>query len=361
MRSFILAALIAFPLDIAVANEPWSATPDPLPDTQAFVAAKSIKLSLPMKFPDSIQAAFPVRPSPFIAIATVSAAKFCSWQTLDLRSGQLQPGLSEKMSLSDLILSPDGRCIAARGVGHGSALQAWDISAKKQLLNLLGNARPITFRGDSNQILLAHDHVINTETMTELDLQTGKNIRQYDLPIDIADNGWAISPGGKYLVAAALSKSQIDVVDLDAGKIVGTSSAPGGKSFIGYVYGIAISRDGKEIAVLYELNTRRRIVIWDFATGKVAADLNNITFDLTPSDHDQNWPMGYLPSGKALRIAHFVIDRKSGATLAAIPLPPGETGDYAFSAMIADDCGLSAGAPGILKQITRIESVRIGE
>ena len=121
---------------------------------------------------------------------------------------------------------------------------------------------------------------------------------------------------------------------------------------------MAYSRDGKEIAGLFE-TSKKVLLIWDAATGKVVGNFK-VAFDAATNDDTLGRYMEFQPDGKRLRISHFLIDRATGETAETIPSPPGDKGAIPLVILLTDDAALTSSLPDINHLRARLVSVTIG-
>jgi WD40 repeat protein len=349
---------------------PWTASVDPLKEKLQY--AKDVRVTLPAENVGmSFIAADVDRNGRYLAVGLMTGGPTQSWTLVDLTSGKSEPSLSEKMWLDkDCLLSPDGTYLAGGGVDlpSGESFQVWSVKEKKRVVNLKLTAGvgtpdfPLTFLDSAH--LLVHNNDLKHDGLQLLDIPAGKITRTITLNERLSlSKIFVISPGGRYFAATTdfgVAGQGLFIVDIDAGKTVGQSLVPEFGHFrrAGNVRGMAFSRDGKEIAALFE-GSKNVLLIWDASTGKVVANFN-VRYDTGHNDDTFGRYVEFQPDGKRLRISHFLIDRATGETVETIPSPPGDKGPMPLVMLLADDAALTSSLPDINRKQVRLVSVKIG-
>jgi len=356
---------------IGAAQEPagWTAQPETLAGSKDTDFGK-LRLEMPVEFPGMVQVAWPIQRGLRIPIAIVAASRDCKWHVLDLQTGKLSPA-AQSGWLDHAFASADGKYIAGEGKNSGAACEVWSMADNKKVLNIptAGSVPPkaLTFRTDKEKLLLvSHIGMNQKEAITETDVESGKEVRTYTLPVTITSEGLAISPGGKYLAVLSLLRTsqRLYLCDLEAGKVLGSSPVPANANHfndVGFPVATAFSDDGSEVAVLFKDNMEYRLIQWKTATGHVDKDLPGMKIDLDPASHEQGPMLQYVPGGKWLRISHFIYDRETGKLLDSIPMPSGKTSKLALVQMISAGKALVVTDSDIMAQSTIIATERVGD
>jgi hypothetical protein len=349
---------------------PWSSCVDPAKDSVTY--AREIHLTIPTGITGGFKSANVDRNGKILLISQTSGGK-AAWTSIDLTTGKSAPSFSEVMRMDEEALaSPDGTMLAGVGLDppSGESFQVWSIPQKKRIVNMksvAGNGAPdhaLTFL-DTSHLLVHCFNSKGNDALQIVDISNSKIDKTITLQEHLQlSKVFAVSPGGKFFAASTsfgTSGQGIFIVDIFAGKTVGQSLVPLAGHFhqLGSARGLCFSRDAKEIAGVFEMGSKRTLVIWNCADGKVTG---NFPCEISPENWDDSLGryMEYQPSGKRLRISHFLIDRTSGETVETIPSPPGDKGTIPLVMLLGDEVALTSSLPEINREKVRIVTVKTG-
>jgi WD40 repeat protein len=210
----------------------------------------------------------------------------------DAANGRELPGpwSTAQDYFSAMVLSPDGRSLAAAGFNFGEGnivnrmVVLWDIATAKPLRTLdLGKegVDMLAFADEGKTLVAAGQQQVrqNVEVIVRwVDIDTGKELRRLT-PLGPADPsgrtfyGYMLSPGAKYLAIRAKKASKRGqglTVDSDEGTVLDLAGGkePWSVRIVSGFMPFAFSGDGKRIAFA---TGPHRVELRDTATGKLVA------------------------------------------------------------------------------------------
>ncbi|HBI46250.1 MAG TPA: hypothetical protein DDY78_25860 [Planctomycetales bacterium] len=127
-------------------------------------------------------------------------------------------GLNDQMV--QLAFSPDGRRLAAGGwgkVSKGLSVPLWDLDSEKRI-GPWGDFESITslaYSADGKSLLAIAPKSKNSlrKVLCRWDAETGKELARLPLPTDIAEQGFALSPDGRFLAVFTMDAATIRYFD----------------------------------------------------------------------------------------------------------------------------------------------------
>jgi hypothetical protein len=246
----------------------WSAKPDP--EKESFELVKK-KKSFPLQ--SGVEVRFSPVASPFVLLyAPHGLDQGCV--ALDLRTGKpagLIKGRFESQEL--LAMSPDGLHIAS-GDWSAKDIQIWSFETSR-VVQQVGSPDEKRIVGmeflSPEQLLLVIDND-KTVTLTVFKVKDGSEVHSLDVPkagfSGYQEGSLTISPGARY--AALMIERTLHVCDLVEGELVGrcqVNQLDKGANCVG----LAFSRDGTELAGVFEYFNKMQLARWNFSTGEVRA------------------------------------------------------------------------------------------
>lgn len=234
----------------------------------------NLELSIPVPDHYGDPVLYPTTASPFVLLGDNSNDRQRR-EVFDLRSGASVGRVAgnKGSTLHDpMALSPDGRFLAARDISEkpyavtiwsladgGPALQTIPLAEEDQVINLLDFLGP-------DELLLVK---VSGGKALVYNVQTGKPVRQFELPKLWPEDSYALSPGRKFmtLVDSHADPTALKVFDVTTGRLVGTQALPSEGTYDPNAKGVAFSDDGKALSVLFELKGNMHLMSWDVATG----------------------------------------------------------------------------------------------
>jgi WD40 repeat protein len=154
----------------------------------------------------------------------------------------------------NLAISPDGKVLATQG-GSARSLCLFDLATGKQLTHLSEGSSgdmPLAFSGNGKYLAAGNVVWDLTTRRVRAELQCSVN------------TGVTLSADGSFLVAAFSGNENVTVWDIATGRKTHTFGP-----FSEHIRGIALSPDGKVVAVGWDKGVRR----WELATGRELPEL----------------------------------------------------------------------------------------
>ena len=305
----------------------WTLALDPAPAGSFAAAGAKLNLKMPALGalgPDFVESTrlrvlYPVTPSPFVALGLNDEKKQFRevWNLIEKKKlGQvrnLEFGNSKGQALS-----PDGKYLAGKPQWD-SAISIFGVAQNKPLdpIKLSGNAsKLVAFAGK-----------------TRLIFEDNKELHVYDVPgfkpqsiVKLgawkADDGWAISPGGRFFVAVTRQgkTAGLAITDLDSGTLATTVSLAGQPECLG----AAFSVDGKQLAVLLG-GDAPQLRVWQVQTGAVSGqfDLTDHAEQIKPRENYQGGRLEWFPDHRHLLVGGKVVyDTREGQALVELESQP---------------------------------------
>jgi hypothetical protein len=317
----------------------WHVHPDPAAPLKGPL---HLDRSIPVGFGGAV--IFPSTPSVFVAVTPPKTRD--TYQVYNLQT--MKP-VGKPITIANRFspfvrpaLSPDGKHLAARvKKGATSTVAVWSVGTGKSVLELPvepdDRIKPkyVDLLGKDRLWVAKHpdEHPLYTvrTTFQVRAIPTGKEVAKFTNPL-VPDGRWfTFSAGGRYQWMEQTGGWYLLLVwDLQTGKMVGEREFQGRKDTWGIAAGMALSPDGKELAMLWRPKDRGksfgRLLCFDVASGKklfdhtLANDWRNMDFlgNEGGSRCLQWWPQrrGWLLFG------HLLVDRDSGAVVHRLGKPP---------------------------------------
>jgi hypothetical protein len=223
-------------------------------------------------------------------------------------------------------LSPAGRHFACVVPTRTSTVDVWSLADGKAtrlqvhetpvFVDLLEFCAP-------DKLLTCTNGTAGKKRFRIWNVTTGQSEKEWDGPGLFERDSPAFSPAGQYLAFATLD--ELYVYDLRTGTAAGCRALPKPEPFATmFCRGLAFSRDGKELAGVFEVGAESRIIVWDVARGEVAGQ------HAFPGDFKVTLKNAIFYSGAKIDWLHdgsgwlvhgqLIVDRTTGATLATIPM-----------------------------------------
>jgi len=296
-------------------------------------------MSLPLPKTSGTKPIYPTTPSCFVAVGQNESDTDLR-EVWDLRSFEkvgAVPGKLGSNSSSPLRLSPDGKFLAvtAKDTDDDRAIEVFSTADGKRALRIEPKPRPKKILGFDFAIDNRLVVVIEAEIARLLqiyDLKSGSLVATHPVGPKFQESSMAISPGLKF--AAYLTDTELRVVELEKGKLVGTHSCKR------LCNAMVFSPDGTELAALCFDSPGSRLVVWDVAKGE---QIIEHTLPSGPGFKTPGWsdvasrPLDWLPDGSAWLVAgHALVNRKDGRWVWNVFAPSymGPNGMYKPGSMI---------------------------
>jgi WD40 repeat protein len=161
-------------------------------------------------------------------------------------------------AVSSVAFSPDGKTLAD---GSDDGVRLWDVGTHRQIGGPLaghtGAVSSVAFSPDGKILAVG-----SSGTVRLRDTRTGHQIGSFATPAGTGDTiqSVAFSPDGKTLAAAGFGPGPVWLLDVPAGRKIGSLTSPGVGTMI---YSVAFSPDSKTLAGATSNGT---VVLWGIAT-----------------------------------------------------------------------------------------------
>jgi hypothetical protein len=304
----------------------WSVVPDPATTPVATVAPAAIAAPGTSASSDArrertrYRVVTPATPSPVVGIG-LNEKEADARDVWDLAANR-KLGSVKGLALEGsrfMALSPDGSLFAAKPQFDDFVVVFNVTEGKMQKSIPLGGLRlDLLAFSASNRLVMAEDGHVVVHSLPD-----GR--REHDIKVDgwAVRDGWALSPGGKYLAVVLRESSDrnlVRFVDLTKGEIAGTCRLSGDP---GDALGIAISRDGSRLASVVDQGDGVQVIQVDLAGPKRMPDFKATASDVLGNDGYQGPVVEWLPDGKHLIVAgRLVVDTGRGEVARTLPPPP---------------------------------------
>ncbi len=305
----------------------WSVSVDAAPAGNFAAAGAKINVKMPSLGaigPDFVESTrlrvlFPVTPSRFVALGLNDEKKQFRdvWNLVDKKKiGQVRNIAFGSSKIQ--ALSPDGNYLVGK--------PQWE-----NLISVFG----VTKNGPLSSIKLSgtSSKLVAFAGKSRLILEDNKELHVYSVPdfkpqrfIPLgnwkADDGWAVSSGGKYFVAITRKgpAAGLKFYNLDSGEAAGEISLSGKPECLG----VAFSVDGQQLAALLG-GDAPQLHLWQVKTGKEAGefDLSSIEAQIAPRENYQGPRIEWFPDHRHLLIGgKAVYDSQDGELLSELKSPP---------------------------------------
>ena len=299
---------------------------DPAPPGSFAPAGTKLNLKLPAlgaigpDYEEStrLRVLYSVTPSPFVALGLNDDKKQFRevWNLIDKKKmGQVR---NLELSSKGQALSPDGKYLAGKPQWD-STISIFGVSQNKPL-------DPIKLSGDVTKL-------VAFAGKTRLVFEDNKELHVYSVPgfkpkviVKLGfwkvDDGWALSPGGRYFVAITRQgkTAGLTITDLDTGTQAATVSLAGKPVCLG----AAFSVDGKQLAVLLG-GEAPQLCLWQVQTGASSGqfDLTDNAEQIKPRENYQGGHLEWFPDHRHLLIGGKVVyDAREGQALVELESQP---------------------------------------
>ena len=305
----------------------WTVKVDPAPP--GVFAAAGAKLGVKMPSlgaigPDFVESTrmrvlFPATPSRFVALGLNDDKKQYRdiWNLVDKKKlGQVRN--IELGSSKIQALSPDGSYLAGKPQWD-NVISIYGVTQNRPLspIRLSGTASKLVAFAGKSRLILEDSKELHVYSVPDFKPKTVIELGGWK-----ADDGWAVSAGGKYFVAVtrAGAAAGLKIFDLDAGAIAGGISLKGEPECLG----AAFSSDGQQLAVLLG-GESPELRVWQVKTGEVAGqfDLTKFASQIKPRENYQGGRLEWFPDQRHLLIGgKGVYDSRDGKLLSELKSPP---------------------------------------
>jgi hypothetical protein len=331
------------PVEAKPEKSHWDVEPDP-----AEASFKGPFSTGFLKIPFGMELAYPTGPSPYVAAIPANIGNDGVGYVFDLRTlKQVGKPLRGTFSVfSEASLSQDGTYLAVKDNDKGTnALDIYSVATGRSVSFQL-DQRPDIYVNAFD--FVGKDRLFTTKqegkfpsddvpvTCQVWDLATGQVLAEYIHPGLFNRRFECFTPGRRYLIS-----EEVDTIkgywlvarEVATGKIVGEFEFQHKTDKWGGGCGMAVSPDGKELALLWRVGERPdtwgRIRVWDLATKKQVCDhhlgytpnhLDSLAF--AGGDRSIQW----LPDGSGWLVCdHLVVSCKNGMIVNRIPPEPTDT------------------------------------
>lgn len=305
----------------------WTVKVDPAPP--GLFAAAGAKLSLKMPSlgaigPDFVESTrlrvlFPATPSRFVALGLNDEKKQFRdvWNLVDKKKvGQVRN--IEFGSSKVQALSPDGNYLVGKPQWD-NVIAIYGVSQNRPLspIPLSGTSSKLVAFAGKNRLILEDNKELHVYSVPDFKPKKVMKLGGWK-----ADDGWAVSAGGKYFVAVTRdgAAAGLKIYDLDAGTVAGAISFKGEPECLG----AAFSTDGGQLAVLFG-GESPQLRVWQVKTGEVAGqfDLAKVAAQIKPRENYQGGRLEWFPDQRHLLIGgKGVYDSRDGKLLSELKSPP---------------------------------------
>jgi hypothetical protein len=218
------------------------------------------------------EAVFPTATgSPFVAVGDNSDDKD-ERQVWDLRTGQMTGKVGgRKYSAERPVLSPDGAHLAVLPFGEKEIVDVTPLATGKPVRIDTGGLPTdvVDFAGPGK--LLVAGKRDGKAHLRVWDATTGKREKEFDgpplgTPPTLTRDMVAVSPTGAWL--AVVTPDNLWLWDMKTGAAAGQHALPwNGANWLFPCRGLSFSPDGSELAALFQVNGKSRLVCWNLASG----------------------------------------------------------------------------------------------
>lgn len=286
--------------------------PDPLA-TEAVVISEKVKdLAVPASFFAS-ETVFADQFGPFLLVGRNGDAKE-SKVVYDLKTGKTLGALKGKLNIAaPFALAPDGKSFA--GTGGPFMAQSFaviDLEKQAKVRHQLKAEKRV-----EDLHFVSNDKLVTVSEFKSLfalwDAGTGKEIKS--TKFDGARDGYAFSPGGKYIAYGKDKKIQI--YELATGEKADEVTFPEGGTFGFRLEGLAFSPDGTQLAALMHEANNPHLVLWDLAKKTVR---KTVPLGELKNHFIRESLVQWSPDGQAVMVrSEVVCDAQSGRIAWKLP------------------------------------------
>ncbi|HUQ72402.1 MAG TPA: WD40 repeat domain-containing protein [Planctomycetaceae bacterium] len=307
----------------------WSATVDPPAEPLPTEWATDWKLPVTGRYLSDEAVSYPANYSPFVILGTNEDAKSAR-DVWNLATGKkVNTFKGQRLSSSNPVaLSPDGQLLAWYDY---KSITIYDFAAKKPLGELpagFGNAKVNIGRLD----LPTKNRVVAQSAVDRCflawSLPDGQPLHSTPLGDKFAYPAKsAYSPGGKYIaLEIQFLEHNIQIHEVDTGKVVGTITAKKINNSVGDLHPLAFSPDGRLLAAAYESSSGdgiTQIALWNMADGtRVAQHLITPAITQRVKNVRETAGLQWFADGQKLLVHGVaIVDVKSGDVLYELDKP----------------------------------------
>ena len=305
----------------------WSLALDPAP--RGSFAAAGAKLSLKMPSlgaigPDFVESTrlrvlYPVTPGPFVALGLNDEKKQYRevWNLIEKKKlGQVRN--LEFGSSKGQTLSPDGQYLAGKPQWD-SGISIFSLAQNKALppIKLGGNASKLVAFAGKSRLVFEDNKELRVFSVPEFMPKAIVKLGSWKV-----DDGWAISPGGRFFVTVTRSgkTAGLTITDLDLGTVAATLSLVGQPECLGAAFSI----DVQQLAALLG-GDAPQLRVWQVETGTISRqlDLTELAETIAPRENYQGGALEWFPDQRHLLIrGKAIYDTVEGKLLAELASPP---------------------------------------
>lgn len=298
----------------------WNLRADPFPQPIEFAKGNTIRLPIPAEI-GAQDVLFPSTLNPVVAIGRNAMDRDVR-EVWDLRVNKRIGRLVGRLEIGDrCALSPDGKLFAGFAT-FKNRVWAWTTYDGHGQVEIPCEHEPefLDFTGKDG--LVTVDNWDRRGTVHSL--KDGSRILDFTLPDRASRDGFALSPGRRYL--AMSGPGYLQVVDLEDGAIAAKLALKKSGNFEAECRGLAFSRDGKELAgVFTEAFQSPTIRAWTVEGGREAAMLAIPERLLGQRALGDRGPaIQFLPDGDGFLVyGQGIFDRRTGERIGELPFEHG--------------------------------------
>jgi len=322
LASSLILILAAVPPFAARAEDfgatEWNLKVDPPASPPAAPTVKDFAVPFPGNFGGGGEIVYPSTPSRFVVIGKNFFDNDVR-QVWDLAARKQVGQFRGKLGLDDrsVALSGDGAYLAGktthrpsvevRQTRNGRVAQSFDTDSPfVDFVDFAAGDRVVFGRLQDRKLQVC-------------DIKSGDKVCDLALVKEADREAVAFSPGAKYLAVASWGDGTLRVYDLATGKVVGEAPTPKKNGQNVRCFGLAFAPDGSELAGLFEYFGQHRVVCWNAADGKMAADFD-LGKEITRPTFYKDRGIDWFPDRSAwLVLGHAVVDREAGKKVWVIP------------------------------------------
>ena len=299
----------------------WKVKFDPPDEPLELDPEKKIMATIPKNAARDV--IFPDCPSSFVALGSNNNPRDVR-EIRDIQ-GNRKVGAVRGLVLANALaaLSPDGQQFAAWPSGRDQ-IGVWVVKTEKPrgTITAAGNftCRLLMFAG--NERLIA---VGTTDEILVWGMPDGRPERAIALPKIPGVLVAGLSPGGRYLALSHgdVQSRMISVFDVSTGNTAGQIRLSRFPGRVPQCHGLAFSRDGEELAALYETSEESTLFVFRVAGGQLSAHVpfeDSLQALLNSGIWQGGHALQWFPSRKRLlAYGRGVIDRDAGKLVWTLP------------------------------------------
>src|SRR5262245_38277804 len=213
----------------------------------------------------------------------------------------LQTGNNSSLGAARLVFSPDGRLLATTTL-HSGLVKLWETATGRELRNVTsanqvapGTSPLVAFSRDNRLMATAS----GDGSIKIWDLISGKELQTLTSSPEQSSGVHFIAFGANDRTLVAVSNS-ISIWDLASGRE--TRPVPGTLPLSDHEGNVALSADGRQVALIVSANSGPLVKTFDLASGRELQSLN------LPDNSQSNTDLSFTPEGK-LFVASVIDNR----------------------------------------------------